>query len=986
MLIGHLRFASQLKTSLLLFILLFPTLLKVNGQDVNTEENINNSAIYDQIPVSVMIEGVGTFTVDVLYTSNDLLYINIEDLFNNLKIPCKTAKNGESFNGFIENESKTYSIEFNSGVIKVGDRIINYKNGLIKEAGSFYLESSLFAEAFGINLSFNFRTLSVILKSNFELPVVKQLRIEKMEKNISKLKGDIISDTIIKRNYHLFKAGTLDWAAASFQTWNGTTDNRLGLGIGTEFLYGEADVSVNYYDQYKFDNRQLQYLWRWVDNDKRIIKQAQVGKISNQTIAFINSPVLGAVIRNSPTTVRKAKGFYTINEFTEPNWTVELYINNILVDYTRADASGLFLFKVPIVYGFTTLKLKFYGPMGEERTEERTMNVPYTIMPVKQFEYSLAGGIVQDTTHSRFGKTEFNYGVNRILTIGGGLEYLSSITNGDLIPYGRITMQPFSALTLNAEYSHGVKSRVLLDYYFIKDALLELDYAKYVEGQLATRFNSLEERKAKLSIPFRFKKIIGFTKLDYMQYVYKTFNYNQVAAMISAYYKQFSANSSSQLNWLNGKPAFLTSDLALSYRLKNGFNLRSSAQFNVAGGKMIRYKAEVEKRIPKGFISGSYERNVLFKDNFVTLNFKYDLNFARTSVSASHNNGNFYTSQSAQGSMAFGSGNGYVYKSNNSSISKGGISVYPFYDANNNGVFDKDEHMVKLNTVKIFGGKTIFSKQDSIIRIADLNAFVTYNMEFSDIDLENFSWRFKTKKYQVLIDPNQFKRIDVPVITVGEVSGMTYIDGENTLKGIGRILVKFYKKDSDKPVAEALSESDGYLYYMGFEPGEYVARIDSAQLSNLNFSADPMQASFKINALKDGDIIEGLSFVLSPISMIAEQKTDSADLNALGLNVSESEVSEKNRGKETVVYMGNLDLNAGPYFVQVGAFRKEDNAKRLYKKLSVGIQYPIGVIIEDGYYKVRLGYFSSKEGSAACSKVVLRRGLPLFRGRNRKQP
>ena len=74
---------------------------------------------------------------------------------------------------------------------------------------------------------------------------------------MSKIKGEVIADTIVQRNYHLFKFGMLDWSVASFQTWNGSTDNRFSLGVGTELLSGEADISVNYYNQQKFDNRHV---------------------------------------------------------------------------------------------------------------------------------------------------------------------------------------------------------------------------------------------------------------------------------------------------------------------------------------------------------------------------------------------------------------------------------------------------------------------------------------------------------------------------------------------------------------------------------------------------------------------------------------------------------------------------------------------------------------------------------------------------------
>ena len=862
LLIEHVRFPFLLKALFLLIIACSLPESEIKAQASFIDGKKDPPFVYDETPVLVIVEGYKNFYLYVLYTNNDLLYVNIEDLFETLKIPCIVGQKGDSISGFIEDESRTYLIDYNTKQIKFGDKTVDLKNGLVKEMGAIYMESSLFAEAFGIKLIFSYRSLSMVLKSTFELPVIKQLRIEKLRSNESKLKGEEFADTVVQRNYHLFKPGMLDWSIGSSQTFNGPTDYRFILGVGAELLYGEADISVNYYSQQIIDDRALQFLWRWVDNDKEIVKQAQVGNISIQTIAFINSPIIGAIIRNTPTTVRKARGYYTINEITEPNWTIELYINDVLVGYTKSDASGLFVFKVPIVYGYTTLKLKFYGPMGEERTEERTRNVPYTVMPAKEFEYCLSAGILEDSTSSRFGKAEINYGVNRFITVGGGLEYLSSISNGAFIPYAKATIQPFSKLIVNGEYAYGVRTRALLDYYFWKDALLEVDYAKYVDGQLATLSNANEERKVNLSIPFRIKKLIGLAKLDYQQFIYKDFYYNQGMLMFSIYYKQLSANSSTQLNWIDQKTPYVTSDLALSYRLKKGYTLSASAQYDVNAGNIISCKVEIEKRIAKAYVSASYQRNILINENFITLNFTYDLPFARTNISASYNQGNVNIYEGAQGSLAFGGGNNTIHVSNNSSVGRGGILLYPFLDLNNNGIFDEGEPMVKLNSVKIFGGRASFSEKDSIVRISDLNAFVNYNVEFNDYDLENIAWRFKHKIFQVLIDPNQFKRIDIPIITVCEVSGMVFLNYENTLKGFGRILVKIYRKNSDKVVEEILSESDGYIDYMGLEPGEYVARIDSDQLRNLGFTADPPQRDFTIKTLKEGDIIGDINFVL----------------------------------------------------------------------------------------------------------------------------
>ncbi len=972
---GNCMSAFLLKKIGLLFILFSFSVFDGKAQaTLNAKVDVPLFA-FDEIPVRVMIEGYKLFYIDAIYGNNKLLFVNIEDLFNTLNIPCISSLNGNSIGGFIEKESQTYSIDFDKKQLKIGGKTIDIKNGILKETGALYLETSVFSEAFGITMTFNYRALTILLKSEFELPILKQLRIEKQRTNISKIKGEVIADTIVKRDYHLLKFGTVDWSLGSFQTSKGPAEHHLGLGIGTELLYGEADVAVNYYSQYKFDNRQLYYIWRWVDNDKTFIKQAQVGKISNQTISFINSPIIGAVVRNSPTTIRKASGYYTINEFTEPNWSVELYINNVMVDFTKSDASGLYQFKVPIVYGYTTLKLKFYGPLGEERTDERTINVPYSVMPAREFEYGLSGGILQDSVSSRFGRAEFNYGVNRFLTVGGGLEYLSSIPNSPYIPFATATLQPFSKLTINAEYDHGVKTRFLVNYYLKRDLLLEIDYAKFVKGQRATLFNAPEERRVKLSAPVRYRKVTGFAKLDFMQRLYDGFNYNQGSFMLSAYFQQFSANSSTQVNWIGNLSSYVINDFALSYRMKNGITIRPSAQYNFSEGRLITCKLALEKYIPRGNFSISYEKNVMYNDHFFNVNFRYDLPFARTNLSVSHSRGNLMTSESAQGSLAFGGGNGYVYGSNNPSVSKGGILLYPFLDLNHNGIFDPGERMVKIASVSIMGGKVIFSKKDSIVRIPDLNAFTNYLVEFQDNDLENIAWRFRKKVYQVLIDPNQFKRIDVPVVSVGEVSGMAYLNKDNALKGARRILVKFYDKSSNKVVGETLSETDGYIYFLGLEPGEYIARIDPEQLAKLNVVSWPETISIKISQSYDGTIVSGLDFTLSPAKEVemdnAKNGTliDSTSVVPPQADTLEITPSEPTTEKISIIeYEGKV--------LQIGAYRIKSYALLAQKKAMNRTDQPVILIYEHGLYKTCITGLSGEKEVGKLIAILSKDGYP----------
>lgn len=912
---------------------------------------------YEEIPVTVFIENVGKFDLNILYVSDEEIYIPIQQLFYPLSIACEFGLNNNILQGFIERESRAYKIDFNNKLITIDTKTIAAEQALIQEMGTLYLESFKFKDVFGIDLAFNFRSLSIKLKANFELPIVKQARLKKMQQNVAKVKGEEPkADTIIKRASHLLKLGALDWNLSSYQDWQGKTSNTIGLGFGTELLYGEANINFNYNDQYTFDNRQINYLWRWIDNDKTLIRQAQVGKIAVQSIASLNAPLIGATVRNSPTTVRKASGSYTINEITEPNWNVELYINNVLVDFTTADASGNFIFKVPIVYGYTTLTLKYYGPMGEERMDERVLNVPYTVMPVNEFEYGLTTGVVQDSTYARYGKGEFFYGLSRKLTFGGGVEYFSKITDGSVIPFAKATFQPFSKLTLNAEYAHGVKSRGLLNYYISRDILLEVDYANYVTNQKATLFNASEELKAKLSIPYRYHQLNGYLKLDYSKLMYTSFDYNYAYLMLSTNYKKINANTSAQLNWVDQQAPYVVNDFSLSYRFINNLVIRPSIKYNLTKNTLISYRAELEKSSYIGHFSISYERNNLAKDHTVNISFKYDLSFARVNAVASYRQKNFSTSQNAQGSIAFDTENKYAHFSKNSSMGKGGLAVYPFLDMNQNGVLDKGEPLVKLSNLKISGGKPIFSKKDTIIRIPDLNAFTNYTITFSDADLESISWRFKHKTYQVLIDPNQFKRIDVPIQIMGEMSGMVYKEHQNTLKGISRITLKIYAKDSDQLVAETLSESDGYLYYLGLKPGDYKACIDPDQLNNLDLKATPSCRYFTIKSTLEGDIVDGLDFTLSKENSdhqnIQEHKTEDL-INSQPLTDKASDENTESTEVNTVNILYTLQLMASRKPVKIN-----DYFSQLLSKIpTLQIEETLS---KSGWYRYHIGPFKNR--------------------------
>ena len=375
---------------------------------------------YDEIAVNIEIPGLGAFEMDALI-KDEKLYLPVVNLFNFLKIKCEPSPDMDIIKGFFSSPESTYIIDRPNRQITYLDKKYELgQNDIIRTETNVFLLSSWFGKIFGLDCNFSFRSMSVILTARSDLPLIREMKQEEMRKNISRLKGEFKADTVIGRKYPAFKFGMADWGAYTSQEIDGKSDTRLNLDLGAMIAGGEATASLYYNSSTPFSEKQQRYLWRYVNNDFAPLRQILAGKIHTGALSTLYNPVIGVQLTNTPTTYRRSFGTYLLSDHTEPGWTVELYVNNVLVDFVKADASGFFSFQVPLVYGNTIVKLKFFGPWGEERTREQNINIPYNFLPEKTLEYTASAGIVEDNMASRFSRARVSYGLSRNITIGGG--------------------------------------------------------------------------------------------------------------------------------------------------------------------------------------------------------------------------------------------------------------------------------------------------------------------------------------------------------------------------------------------------------------------------------------------------------------------------------------------------------------------------------------------------------------------------------------
>jgi cell division septation protein DedD len=590
------------------------------------------------------------------------------------------------------------------------------------------------------------------------------------------------------------------------------------------------------------------------------------GTISTPSISSIYAPIVGAQLTNTPTTYRQSFGSYTLSDYTEPNWIVELYVNNVLVDYVKSDASGFFIFEVPLVYGNSDVKLRFYGPSGEERTTLQNITIPFNFLPQKEFEYTVSTGRVEDGSDNLFSRVNFNYGLNRHMTVGGGIEYFSSVTSGKSMPFLNTSLSLTSSLLFSGEYVNGVRSKGILNYRMPSNLQFEIDYIKYDKDQQAINTNFLEDRKAIISMPVSFGNSTIYSRLTINQIVLPTTKYIMSDLLLSGSLFGVSVNSSTYASYYDQFPPYIYGNLSLSFRFPAGFIMTPQAQYDYNQKKLISVKCEIEKQLfGHSYLNMIYEKDFINNVNDYQIVFRYEFPFAQTSASVRRdNNANSYI-QSANGSLMFDGRTNYLGTDNQPSVGKGGIIIVPFLDLNCNGRRDKGEPKAFGLNFSANGGRIERNNRDTTIRIFDLEPYTTYTIELDRNSFDNISWQIKKPTISVSIDPNQFKLVQIPIAVVGEGSGTVYLSENNSKKGQGRITVCFYRSDDSSLAASTLTEDDGFFSYLGLAPGSYVARIDAAQLRRLNMISSPTAVPVNILQSKDGYVVDGLEFVLQSL-------------------------------------------------------------------------------------------------------------------------
>ncbi len=811
----------------------------------------------DEVPVTLIVSYFGRTELPSILCG-DQVYFSVPGLFDFLQIKNEYSPDFKEISGFLEHQDDTFLINEPAKRITYKNKVFPIDSSdIIRTRTDLFLKADHFTSIFGLQNEFSPRNLAATLVSEFELPAVKVAKRKQMRENLRKVRGEFLADTTIKRDRPLVHFGAAAWNVNTTQRTDGQFHNRIGLGLGGLLAGGEFTGNVNYSSDMEFTSRNLFYQWRHVNNQQELFRQFTLGKIASGAISSIFHPVVGAQVTNAPTFVKRSFGTFTLSDHTKPDWIVELYINNILIDYTQADASGFFSFDVPLTYGITQISLRYYGPWGEEEISNQQFHIPFHFLSSGEFQYNLSSGIVEDGKNSKFFQGRADYGLTGRITIGGGMEYLSSLEENPVIPFLNTSVRLPENILVSGEYMFEVGYKGNLSYTTPSSLRLDLSYRKFEEEQKAVRFSFLEERKASLTFPLQLSKFIGTSRFNFQQNLLRNNSYTHIEWLLSGSAWGFRANLTNTAFLNSYSDPLVYSRLSTAIRLPGKFVFSPRVEYEYLRDGLTSLEVELRKRFFKRVnFQTSYIKNFRFDQYYINVGLNFDLGFTRLGMNSSTNKRYTSFSQFAGGSIMLEPNDHTWAFDHRPMMGRGSIKFDPFLDENGNNLKDQNESVIEGVNVHIQGGGVREQIPGGVTIFKGLEPYISYYFTLDTRNLKNIAWQVDHESMEIFINPNQMKVIEIPVKVVGEVAGFVKLGAG----GIGGIKVNIFDSQGTLQT-NVISEADGYFSYMGLKSGEYTARVDKEQLEKLDLEVKG-DFSFNIHNTREGDYVDNLEFYL----------------------------------------------------------------------------------------------------------------------------
>lgn len=830
------------------------------------------------------------------------LLLPLGDLARALEFPISEDPRAGRAGGWFLRENRLFSLDVGRGeVILEGRQIEIDRRLIIVDPTGIFVDIRELAHWFPVDFSFDTASLTVFIMSREPLPVEERLarglyrqrafagRRERKDYARVDIPTAIAGPPVVDVSAELTQRhDPLDGDSTALRY--------SGLMTG-ELLYANSEIYAAGNNEDRLSDMRIRLERKDPDGHalgNLGVREASIGDVLTPEVPLVARLQLGrgAVLSNMDLDTPEEFDRITLEGNLPLGWEVELYRNEVLLEFQTASDDGRYRFEdVSLLFGVNVLRLIFYGPQGQRREEVRQVRVDTDQLNAGDFRYRIAAN--QHDARLYSGSYTGNHpaldGRPRgfVSTMLGITDWLTLGTNLSSIPREERRSE-FAGATLVA--THG-------------SFLWRLDGVNAVGAGTATRLSG-QTSLLGVSIfgehgayrDFVSEQATGTTgnllktrsrlRLDGVVPVIDTFQlpFSLTGERERRESDQSTTRIGGRLSAAIGRTS-VTNRVDWSLSRGQGGATRTATGSLLVGGPVgsIRLRGQMDYNVAPDYrisaTSVSAEK-AIWEDSQARLGVRHNMWPDRTtSYSAGLSTRlrqayvgvrfDFDDSGEATGLLTVSTSFGYdpvkrtPWMSGERLAENGQLVGRVFIDEDNSGTFDEGEPLVPDARLRAAGyEKSAPTGEDGRVLMTGLSSYRAIDIEVDQASLADPFWVPQPEGISIVPRPGTTASHDFAVVSTGEVDGTVFRVIEDTARPVSGAIVQLVNGNG-QVVRTERSAYDGFYLFQFVPPGRYQVRVDPMQLHDLDLlsAEDP-----EVEISGDGSIAADQRIVLLPAS------------------------------------------------------------------------------------------------------------------------
>ena len=901
-----------------------------------------------------------------------------------MEIAQSSHKEGFTISGTFLTNGKPYSVNLATRKIELGTTQVNLipEDFRITET-DYFLSPALYEKVFGLKFTVDIMHLTLTLETPHTLPVQERKAREKVRKKMG-TKGETHAyfPLLSGRKRSFFSGMMVDYSLNGYYSQSLPAAFGYTLTGGAELLGGDLVGTVmglhsgSAPAQVDFSGLR----WRYTVLNSSWFTSATLGNMVTSGLQPVS--YTGLSLTNDPIEPRRLFDHHVIEGYTEPQSEVELYVNERITDFQRANELGYYRFSIPVQYGSTRISTKIYTPSGKTIFNDRQMQIPFNFLPPGTITYNLQGGKSDigytDTVGSRWiGQGNVMAGITHWLTAAAGMQHLGNeFSLDELFWYTNISARIARQYLASVDIAPGYFSRVSGNVLYASNRSINISYTRFGENNLYNSREATEELSAGVYMPFILFGLSSGFRIAGEHLVLPKNSLTRIRTEVSTRIGKVNLRVFYRDNLLiTGDDALFGEGVLTGSILYNhsrlpgvpvfirGMFLRGQIEYDIRRKQLYTTEIQYSKTILKnGRFTVTAGYNALTKLWYGQTGLTIDLNRIRSATQVGYTQGMVYGQQNFSGSVGWDMPNRRFNLSNRQQVGRSAASVRLFVDGNSNGLYEKGEELLPYKAIKLDQSSKLDIGSDSIVRISQIQAYYRYNVSMNRSAISDPTLVPVLENFSFIADPNRYKVLDIPCYRGGTIEGKVMIERNGKLTGQGGLRV-YLRNTSGSEAKEMVLRTffDGGFFGMDIPPGSYRLEIDSNQLGFLNvIQTDTLL--IHIRALSTGDFVEGIILNLKelpkPLPLIPDSVV--TELEPM-LPVATEPVTQYEDTIKPSIESDTIHIQPVNCILQTGAYQKKEMAEKQAAKIARLFDLQPFITEENKMYKVRITVYGSDE-------------------------